>query len=67
LSILSQFNEGRDAMLLAIQEEILKRDSGHKGYDFEDVATGGGGTLLFNGIIPYLPDELENQELLGGS
>jgi hypothetical protein len=53
LSILSQFNEGRDAMLFAIQEEILKRDSGHKGYEFEDVAMGGG-ALFYSTVSSHI-------------
>jgi len=43
LSILSQFSEGREEMLTYIQEEIQKEIASQKGFDFEDVAIGGGG------------------------
>jgi hypothetical protein len=43
LSILSQFSEGRDEMLISIQDGILQEVANQKGFDFEDVAIGGGG------------------------
>ena len=41
MSIMSQFNDDREALLHSIQEETQRKDTSLKGYEYEDVAIGG--------------------------